>query len=130
MSFRIKYRSAKFKLPALWVGVFLFLWCGASLQSQTNFIVGVYNVEKYELEKNEEFANKSRKTVQSICQMNADVLGLVEMGSLASTTYLLDELKRSGMDYPHYEWMRSNDGQLNLVVFSRYPLKEIIHHTG
>ena len=129
MSFRIKYRSVKFKLPALCFGVFFFFWCGVFLQSQTNFTVGVYNVEKYELEKNEEFVNKSRKTVQSICQMNADVLGLVEMGSLASTTYLMDELKRSGMDYPHYEWMRSNDGQLNLVIFSRYPLKEIVHHT-
>jgi endonuclease/exonuclease/phosphatase family metal-dependent hydrolase len=61
--------------------------------------------------------------------MNADVLGLVEMGSLASTTYLLDELKRAGMDYSHYEWMRSNDGQINLVIFSRYPLKKIVHHT-
>ncbi len=129
MSFRMRYGSAKFKLPALWFGVFFFLWSGVFLQSQTNFIVGIYNVEKYELEKNEEFANKSRKTVQSICQMNADVLGLVEMGSLASTAYLLDELNRCGMDYSHCEWMPSNDGRLNLVIFSRYPLKEIVYHT-
>lgn len=128
MSFLTKYRSLKSRLAFIFLTVFICLFSGVFLWSQTNFTVGTYNLEKYEVEKSGEFTNKSKKIIESIRQMNVDVLGLVEMGSLMSSAYLLNELNQEGLDYAYYEWMRSNDGHLHLAVFSRYPLKNIVHH--
>lgn len=106
----------------------LFLVAALLLPAQTHFTVGTYNLEKYFVKPTDDFETKSHKTVESLVRLNADVLGLVEIGNRESTTHLLKALQAEGLDYPYYEWMSSNDGTLNLAVFSRYPLTQTVRH--
>ena len=106
----------------------VFLGCLLSMTAQTSFTVGTYNLEKYNFEETDDFKAKSEKVVESIQHMNADVVGLVEIGTKDSLNYLTGELKKKNVSYPYVEWMPSNDTNLNLAVLSRYPLKQTVHH--
>ncbi len=106
----------------------VFLGCLLCVTAQTSFTVGTYNLEKYKFEETADFKAKSEKIVETIQRMNADVVGLVEMGDKDSLNYLTKELKKKNASYPYVEWMPSNDTNLNLAVLSRYPLKQTVHH--
>ena len=73
----------------------VFLGCLLSVTAQTSFTVGTYNLEKYNFEETDDFKAKSAKIVETIQRMNADVVGLVEMGDKDSLNYLTKELKKN-----------------------------------
>lgn len=107
---------------------FLFLFLCFVCTAQTNFTVGTYNLERYFSEDTPEFTAKQEKIVEIICKMNVDVLGLAEIGTYEEVLQLIRLLKKEGINYADYVWMRGNDGNSNLAILSRYPLENTIEH--
>lgn len=101
---------------------FLFLWLSSLLFAQQSFTVGTYNLEKFNPNETDVFKAKLAKIVETICTINADVLGLVEMGNDDSVILLKNALKEHGLIYSYSQWMSSNDHSLHLAILSRYPL--------
>ena len=126
--FRVLFERFHLRFSRTALILFLLFSGVLSAGAQSSFTVGTYNLERFNPEKNEAFEEKYQKIIESIAAMNADVVGLVEVGKIDSVKLLLDGLEKAKTPYRYYEWMASNDGNLHLAVFSRYPLKETRYH--
>ena len=75
----------------------------------------------------EKLQEASANVAQLIKRMNADILTLTEVGDREDLQVLLDELKKIGVDYPHWEVCDCKDSftQQHVAVFSKYPIKEV-----
>ena len=65
---------------------------------------------------------------QTIVRINADVIGLVEVGSEQDVKELLEEVRKLGLNYPHYVVGRPLEDRTyqNNAVFSMYELKNLV----
>ena len=63
-----------------------------------------------------------------LVRLQADVLGLTEVGDQAAVQALVEALKKKGVDYPHWKVCQSGDtgtGQ-HVAILSKFPLKDIV----
>lgn len=88
--------------------------------------IGTYNVENYILESTASRQAKTEaskaKVAESIKALAADVLGLQELGGPAAMEDLRQRLKRVGSEYPHAVQVRGADTNIQLALFSRFPI--------
>lgn len=63
-----------------------------------------------------------------LVSLQADVLGLTEVGDQAAVQALVEALKKKGVDYPHWKVCQSGDtgtGQ-HVAILSKFPLKDVV----
>lgn len=86
-------------------------------------------IQKY-WEKEENRAAKLQEASANVAQMiksiDADVLTLTEVGGAEDLEVLLEELKKIGLEYEHWEVCDCKDNftDQHVAVFSRYPIKD------
>ncbi len=66
----------------------------------------------------------------TLLELRADVIALQEMGSTNALSELRNALKRSGLDYPHWEHVHARDDEIHLAVLSRFPIAARRPHTN
>ncbi|MBA4150457.1 MAG: endonuclease/exonuclease/phosphatase family protein [Verrucomicrobia bacterium] len=111
----------------------LFLCCLSIASGQDSVRIATYNVENYldlagggRKAKPEESKAKIREMIQAL---NADVVALQEMGSTNALLELRASLKKSGVDYPHWEHITGYDTNIHVAVLSKYPFSARRSHT-
>jgi endonuclease/exonuclease/phosphatase family metal-dependent hydrolase len=98
------------------------------------FTVGTYNLELYldapvgTMRAKPEAAKA--KVREAIKAMNVDVLAVEEMGSREAFAEFVASLRADGVDYPHTEYVQSQDAQLHVAVLSRFPMVARHSHTN
>jgi endonuclease/exonuclease/phosphatase family metal-dependent hydrolase len=96
--------------------------------------VAGFNVENWFLEaigtRPAKSAESRAKVVEQLKAINADVLGVVEMGDPASFDAFRTALKSAGLDYPHYEFVRGWDTNIHVVILSKFPFTARRSHTN
>jgi endonuclease/exonuclease/phosphatase family metal-dependent hydrolase len=66
---------------------------------------------------------------QAIRAMNADVIALQEVGRTNALLELRASLKKEGLDYPYWEYVKGWDSNLHLAFLSKLPIRAARHHT-
>jgi endonuclease/exonuclease/phosphatase family metal-dependent hydrolase len=98
------------------------------------FRVGTFNVENYVIEPTQSRFAKSAearaKVREAIRLLNADVLALQEIGTVAALQELRTTLKAEGMEYPHWEHVSGFDTNIYVAVLSRLPITAKRAHTN
>ena len=117
-----------------WLSLFLLLLVvPASVRSAETFNVAAYNVANYLLEPVGTRAAKSpeskAKVAENILALKPDVLAVVEIGDTNALFALQADLKRGGLDLPHWEHVRGWDTNIFVAVLSRFPITERRSHT-
>ena len=104
----------------------------AALAAQT-FTVATYNLENYiETSTPTRMAKPAQaraKVRESIRTMNADVIGLQEVGGTNALLELRASLKLEGLDYPHWELVSGFDTNIQVAVLSKLPIVARRSHT-
>jgi endonuclease/exonuclease/phosphatase family metal-dependent hydrolase len=115
--------------------LFLALWFlpGTGAAAET-FSVGTYNVENY-LDapsggRQAKSAESKARVREMIRALDADVLGLQEMGNTNALLELRASLRAEGLDYPHWEHVRGHDTNIHLAVLSKFPIVARRPHTN
>lgn len=73
------------------------------------------------------FEESTQKVAAHIKEINADVLGLVEVGNESEIKFLVEKLREIGLDYPYWEVCKSEDtatGQ-HVALLSKYELTDV-----
>ncbi len=89
-----------------------------------------YNVQNYQVASREPGGTggkpeKARDVVvATLVSLNADVLGLCEVGGEHSLMELRGRLEKAGRSYPHVEWVDGADKDRQLALLSRFPLSK------
>jgi len=98
------------------------------------FRVASYNVENYldapahnRHAKSEEAKAKIR---ESILALNADVIGLEEIGSVSALQELRSSLKAAGLDFPYWEHVSGFDTNVHVAILSKFPFNALRPHTN
>jgi len=118
---------------APWLAGALLVSCrppAAAPRAADVFTVATYNLGLYGLhdrsgdgQRNEPKPPAERAAVADIiARLRPDVLALQEIGNPAALNGLLDDLRRRGLDYPHREYLRRGDSEMNLALLSRFPI--------
>ncbi len=103
---------------------------GAALAGE--FVVATYNLHNYVGKGVEGRPAKSAaargRVSAMIARVRPDVLALQEMGTTNLLQGLRADLNASGLDYPHWIWVKGADPDIHLAVLSRFPLKAARAH--
>jgi endonuclease/exonuclease/phosphatase family metal-dependent hydrolase len=96
----------------------------ANLAAVDSFTVGTFNLENYvtngrRTPKSDLSKAKVRETIR---QLQADVLGLQEIGGTNALLELRESLRAEGLDYPHWEHVSGYDTNIFVAVLSRFPI--------
>lgn len=98
------------------------------------FSVATYNLENYlEVPVGDRPAKSPEGMAhirEAIRQMQPDVLALQEIGSRNALLELRAALKREGLDYPDWEFVRGHDTNIFVAVLSRFPIAARRPHTN
>jgi endonuclease/exonuclease/phosphatase family metal-dependent hydrolase len=90
------------------------------------FTVATYNLENYTDGSNANRPAKSeaarRQILDTLRSLDADVLGLQEIGDTNVLLQLRSSLKAEGLDYPHWEHVSGHDTNIHVAVLSRFPI--------
>jgi len=78
--------------------------------------------------RDQRYAEAARAVAQAIVEINADVIGLEEVGSEQDVLKLLEEVRKLGLDYPHSAIGKPVERRTyqNNAVFSRFELRDLI----
>ena len=78
--------------------------------------------------RDQKFSQAVEAVAKTIVQINADVIGLVEVGSERDVTELLEAVRKLGLNYPYYVVGRPLEDRTyqNNAVFSMYELKGLV----
>ncbi len=108
------------------------LLCGPLLGKE--IVVASYNVENYLLadrRKDGVIIKDAPKPEQEIAavvkvlgQIQADIVGLIEMGDESMLDDLQNRLKAAGLDYSYREWVKGADAQRHTCLLSKFPIVE------
>lgn len=74
-------------------------------------------------------ASKAR-VHQALTTIKADVLALQEVGTTNALLELRESLADAGLEYPHWEYVRGFDTNINVAVVSRFPITARRPHTN
>jgi len=74
------------------------------------------------------FAEKAGLVARAIADLDADVIGLVEVGPERDVQVLRDAVEAEGVDYPHVAVCDSKDSftRQHVAVFSKRPLRDVV----
>src|ERR1041384_5467276 len=106
----------------------LWLWlaCGAPAWGAGTFSVGSYNLENYLAAPTETRRAKTPEAMAKVREMiralNADVLGVQEMGGTNALLELRAALRVEGLEYPYWEWVAGPDPDIHVALLSKFPL--------
>lgn len=67
---------------------------------------------------------------QALTKINADVVALQEVGTTNALLELRKSLADNGLEYPHLEYVRGFDTNINVAVLSRFPIMGRRPHTN
>ena len=95
-----------------------------------DFVFAAYNLENYFTEdRPDDLAAPKRKSTRSIGalvtiikRLNADAIGLSEMGTPKDLEHLQKRLLNVGRNYPYSEFVLAAEGDRNLALLSRRPI--------
>lgn len=112
----------------------LWLFSGTIAPAGDQFSVGAYNLKNYldapsgtRRAKSPEAKARIREMIRAL---DADVLGLQEMGSTNALLELRASLRAEGLDYPHWEHVRGFDTNIHVAVLSKFPILARRPHTN
>jgi endonuclease/exonuclease/phosphatase family metal-dependent hydrolase len=95
--------------------------------------VATYNLEFYVDQRTLGYEAKSDEgraiLRQSIRAMNPDVIALQEVGRTNALLELRASLKKEGLDFPFWEYVKGWDSNLHLAFLSKLPITAVRHHT-
>ena len=108
---------------------FLSLSLCASLLGQ-EITVASYNVESYleagRLRNAVTTAPKPEREIAAVVkvlrEIQPDIIGLIEVGSVSMLDDLQQRLKNAGLDYSHREWVEGADEQRHVCLLSKFPI--------
>ena len=64
-----------------------------------------------------------RARVGAIKSLKPDILGVAEMGDQKMLADFQEQLRKAGMDFPHLEWVRGDEGSdRHLALLSKFPI--------
>lgn len=102
-------------------------------RAEDTFNVAAYNVQNYLLDAVGTRPAKSpearAKVAENLVALKPDVLAVVEIGDTNALFALQADLKRAGLDLPHWEHVRGWDTNIFVAVLSRFPIVERRSHT-
>jgi endonuclease/exonuclease/phosphatase family metal-dependent hydrolase len=118
--------------------VALLIWTLFAAVAAQALTVGTYNVENYTLAdrmvdgvyRNAYPKPEKEKAAlrRAIAGFAPDVLALQEMGSATYLAELRRDLKKEGVDYPHFALLEAADPDRHVAILSRVPLKAVHRH--
>ena len=116
-----------------WI-ILVLLLLRLSLSFAGTFTVATYNLEFYVDRPTLSYESKSEPARaiirQSIRAINPDVIALQEIGSTNALLELRASLKKEGLDFPHWEYVRGWDTNLHLAFLSKHRFTAVRHHTS
>lgn len=100
------------------------------------FSVMTYNLGRYNLDDRDGDGQQNdskpleerRAVIAIIAGERPGVLAVQEIGNPAIFEEFRYELQQAGLDYPHAEYLRRGQSELNLGLLSRYPIRRAEHH--
>jgi endonuclease/exonuclease/phosphatase family metal-dependent hydrolase len=102
-------------------------------RSEDAFTVAAYNLQNYLLERIGTRPAKSpearAKIAENLATLKPDVLAIEEIGDTNALFALQADLKRAGLDLPHWEHVRGWDTNIFVAVLSRFPMVARRSHT-
>ncbi len=118
----------------LWAAAALaaLLFSPSCLQAADDVVFAAYNVKNYL--RMDRFDGKTRQTdapkpeaeiqalVQIIKEIDADILGVCEMGKAEDFEDFKKRLAEAGLGYKHFEHVQAADPARHLALLSRYPI--------
>lgn len=101
------------------------------------FSVMTFNLGRYSLadrdgdgQKNDAKPEAERQAVIGlIADARPDVLTVVEIGGSSVFEEFQFALRNAGLDYPHIEYLRRGESEINMAVLSRFPITDRKPHT-
>ena len=103
------------------------------LAAAERFAVATYNLEGYILQPLQRRSVKPElaraRIHESIRALNADVLGLQEVGGTNALLELRSALKSDGLEYPYWELVPGFDPNIQVALLSRFPFRARHSHS-
>jgi endonuclease/exonuclease/phosphatase family metal-dependent hydrolase len=103
-------------------------------RASDEFTVGTFNMENYLETSSGTRPGKSiaarAKVRETIRAMEADVLGLQEIGGTNALEELRSSLKSEGVDYRYWELVSGFDTNIQVAVLSKFPITARRPHSG
>jgi endonuclease/exonuclease/phosphatase family metal-dependent hydrolase len=107
-------------------------FCSSSEPSP--LLLASYNVENYAVIPRSDGASgtldsgkpesERNAVARVIADLHADIIGLMEIGDASQFDDLRARLKKTGIDYPHAEYVLGADPVRHLALLSRFPITE------
>lgn len=111
----------------------IFVACRLSSTWAGALTVATYNLEFYVDKPTLGYEPKSEQgraiIRQSIRAINPDVIALQEVGRTNALLELRAALKKEGLDYSYWEYVKGWDSNLHLAFLSKLPITRVRHHT-
>lgn len=73
---------------------------------------------------------EARAIIETIQQVSPDILAVQEMGDPAAWKEFKRSLQQAGLEYPHEEYLRNGEKELNIALLSRFPIAASQLHTN
>ncbi len=101
------------------------------------FSLMTYNLSRYNLsDRDDDGQPASPKSAAAreavariIAKVRPDVLAVQEIGNPTVVEEFRFALRSAGLDYPHMEYLHRGQSEINLAVFSRFPITDCQLHT-
>ncbi|MGB9601610.1 MAG: endonuclease/exonuclease/phosphatase family protein [Limisphaerales bacterium] len=122
----------RFKIVlTVWAVGFALLLC---VDAAEKFRVATYNLENYIDNPASNRPIKSEAAKEKICEnilaLKPDILAVQEIGSLPLLLDLQERLKKSGLEFPYYEFVTGWDTNIFVAILSRFPITDRRSHTN
>jgi endonuclease/exonuclease/phosphatase family metal-dependent hydrolase len=65
---------------------------------------------------------EAKAIIETIRQISPDILAVQEMGGPDAWQEFKHSLAQAGLDYPHEEYLRNGEKELNIALLSRFPI--------
>lgn len=113
-------------------------WQTASAENPTESVIFVaWNVRNYILDPTLDAQGKPltpaksagsiAAVVQTLKELQPDIVGLCEIGTRKDLNDLQRRLKKAGLDLPHSTWVDGPDQERHLALLSRFPIASAQH---
>ena len=73
---------------------------------------------------------EAKAIIETIRQASPDILAVQEMGGPDAWKEFKHSLQQAGLDYPHEEYLRNGNKELNIALLSRFPILASQLHTN
>jgi endonuclease/exonuclease/phosphatase family metal-dependent hydrolase len=116
-----------------WLPLFVVIFFPLLGRAERPFTVAAYNLQNYLLQRIGTRPAKSpearAKIAENLATLKPDVLAIEEIGDTNALFAFQADLKRAGLDLPHWEHVRGWDTNIFVAVLSRFPIVARRSHT-